>query len=360
MCGWTRPRDWLPLPEVREGEEKIVGLIHVYNKQRSGIKLGVCGRAIIDWGDGYVEDNMGILVHVYNFKDLDPATETSSGAKQVIVTITPQPEGVGLYSFGIYPERGKGYPEWKDVVIAGEGIRQLSFNGFSVGNAPINYDLEHFAFIGKNSITDFSKVFDGCHSLRAVTQLDTSQGTKFDNMFGGCKSLQYIPDLDVGKGTSFVGMFYRCSSLQTIPPLDTSNGTTFDNMFSKCQSLSSIPYLDTSKGANFRGMFLGCHSLRTIPELDTSNGIFFSSMFRDCYNLTSLPPLDISRGLFFKHMFCNCHRLKSASSLILKGGEIDGMFVNCHSLEDVPPIKAQRQYRSVFHNCCSLRSIPMP
>lgn len=49
---WERPADWLPLPAINPGEQKLVGLFAVYPGPGNVLALRASGNYTVDWGDG--------------------------------------------------------------------------------------------------------------------------------------------------------------------------------------------------------------------------------------------------------------------------------------------------------------------
>ncbi len=52
---WQRPVDWLPLPAIQPGEQKLVGLFAVYPGEGNVLAVRAAGNYTVDWGDGTVE-----------------------------------------------------------------------------------------------------------------------------------------------------------------------------------------------------------------------------------------------------------------------------------------------------------------
>lgn len=90
--GWVRPADWLPLPEVLETEQKLVGLYAVDDDDSNYVAILAQGAYTVDWGGGVVENFASAVQaeHQYNFASLPIESLSSRGYKQVVVTLTPQ------------------------------------------------------------------------------------------------------------------------------------------------------------------------------------------------------------------------------------------------------------------------------
>lgn len=52
LPSWERPADWLPLPTIADGEQKLVGLFAVYPGPGNVVALRASGNYTVDWGDG--------------------------------------------------------------------------------------------------------------------------------------------------------------------------------------------------------------------------------------------------------------------------------------------------------------------
>ncbi len=278
---YTRPVDWLTLPEVSEGDQKVVGLHAVFPHDSNFVALQVSGAYTVDWGDGVVENYSGgaSAYHKFDYNDLGAETECVRGYRQAIVTIIPTPgQKLTSVNFSIKHNQSglpNGYSTgWLDVKAAGSEINTFRFETVTVVR---NAMLEIFEFVGSNKITtNFSYMFYGCYSLQSIPQLDTSSGTNFTYMFYGCYSLQSIPQLDTSSGTNFSSMFRDCYSLQSIPQLDTSSGTNFSYMFGIvaygldycCHSLSAGALSGTSYDISYENCRLSRQAL-----VDIFNGL---------------------------------------------------------------------------------------
>jgi len=97
-----------------------------------------------------------------------------------------------------------------------------------------------------NSITNMSRMFDGCESLISLPDIlkwNINNVTNMSGMFEGCKSLSSLPD---------------------ISKWNTNNVTDMTYMFCECKSLSSLPDISKwsiNKVTNMRYMFSGCKLL---------------------------------------------------------------------------------------------------
>lgn len=198
------------------------------------------------------------------------------------------------------------------------------------------HNLTSVTQLNKGSITDAGYLFQNCNSLMSISNLDTSNLVNMSDMFNGCKSLQTIPQLDTSKAKNMSGMFESCYSLKTIPLLNTSNVTNMSMMFYNCDSLKTIPSLDTSKVTSMSQMFDYCKSLQTIPQLDTTNVNIMYMMFEYCFSLKTIPQLDTSNNTNMTNMFYSCQSMVSIPKLDCnKVTVVSNCVYNCLSLTDL-------------------------
>lgn len=330
---WTRPEDWVPLPELIEGQQKVVGLHAVWGDS-DFVAFNCRGNYTVDWGDGTVENfvSNSLAQHLFNYDALE-GTECSEGYRQAIVTITPQ-DGQNLthvtlnikHSTTLLPNYTGG---WLDISIVGNSISVLKI----WGNPLRPSNLRKFTFIGSNLITSAAQMFMYCHKLYDVSFDYTGFFTSTDQMFYHCYSLRTLRMFDTTLVTSMSGMFSNCISLQAIPLFNTPNVINMNNMFSDCASLRYVPLFDTHSVQNMSNMFLNCYSLVTIPLFDTSNVINMSGMFTSCSSLQDVSLLNTSK-------------LTSAIS-----------FTNCFSLQKIPPFNFTNLVTvgNIFSGCYSLQ-----
>jgi len=289
--GYVRPSDWIPLPEVLEGDQRFVALVAVYPHESNHLSFVVSGNYTVDWGDGVIENfSAGQQANKnYVYAGL-PANDTTRGYRQAILTITPQ-SGQILTSLNFnvrHPAATQNTYSIKllDVVVAEANIINLVLSG-NIIRAGI---LESFRFPGNNLITNFNTFLQNCVSLRSLPALNVSNGTNFSNFLQNCTSLQSLPALNVGNGTNFSGFLQNCTSLQSLPTLQVSNGTNFNNFLANCTTLQSLPELNVSNGTNFISFLANCPSLGSVvlaglrETCDLSNKQFSRNAIIDIFN----------------------------------------------------------------------------
>lgn len=352
---YTRPTDWLSLPNVIEGEEKFIGLYAITEDTRY-VSFTVEGDYSVDWGDGSSIENFSTqtqATHIYDYSLLSEQSLSSRGYKQAIITITPQ-ENNNLTSILLES------PLWLDINLVGQYVSSFSYYDPADDYKKPNL-LQRFNFIGANQISSFYNFFGYYKSLEIVEALDTSLSTDFSYMFDSCDNLKYIPTFNTSLGENFSAMFMSCTSLKSIPILDTSAGIYFSSMFSSCSSLEEAPLLNTSNGIEFYDMFSYCYYLKEVPAFDFSLGTDLSYLFSSCYSLQTIPLIDTSSVQNVTGMFYMCVSLKNIPLLNFANVTVArDLFSMCYSLEKLPllNLSSTTQATGFCDKCYSLVTVP--
>ena len=167
---WTRPADWLPLPTVVSGDQKVVMLVAVFNTVGNYLAFSFTGPYTVDWGDGTapVDYASGVTAQrSFAWGDYSASTVTSEGFRQAIVTITPQ-AGQNLNTVNLNLRHSTPTVAHStgvlDVRVGAPYISGFSFNTSNVGFRM----LRQFEWVGACSISDFTSMFNNCTSLTSV------------------------------------------------------------------------------------------------------------------------------------------------------------------------------------------------
>jgi len=363
---WTRPADWLPLPDLSEGQEKLVGLFAVYDNDSNFVAFRCAGAYHVDWGDGTSEDvaSNTTAQHRYDrdsYAALGSGTDCSRGYRQAIITVTPQ-AGQHLTSISLdYRHNGTAAAyatQWLDVAVVGAYLTSLRIGG-TTGRLHM---LEQFRLVGLHGITNMNNMFYNCHSLQSVPLFDTANVTSMSSMFYGCCSLQSVPLFNTANVTNMNSMFSYCYSLQSVPLFDTASVTNMSSMFSRCYSLQSVPLFNTANVTNMSGMFYYCYSLQSVPLFNTANVTNMSSMFSNCYSLQSVPLFNTANVTNMSNMFNGCCSLQSVPLFnTAKVTDMSNMFNGCYSVVAVAALSvgAVTSITDIFRSCSSLASAPL-
>ena len=409
---------WTPLPSVTAGDQKIVGAFAVYNDDSNYVSFQLTGCTYtVDWGDGTTSGYTSGANAVKQYTQASYSGFTTQddfrGYKTTIITATPTIAGTSFTAFNFnvrhpsVPAATNRSCNWLDLKMASSTVNSFTLSAFTP-NIVLGL-LEQFEYLGSNTISSMTylfnncrnlrnvsfnipsctdltlafsncislqnvnftnttslvtatSLFSGCSSLRKGPVLDTRNVTSMANMFTGCWSLQSVPLYDTSKNTSMSNMFGNCYSLRTIPLFNTRNNTNLSNTFSTCYSLEVVPLLDTTNVTTFNSTFFGCTALKTIPPFNTSKSSDFTSTFSSCRALRLVPWLDTSRNAAFSSMFADCNSLETVPLFnTFRATTVASMFSNCHSLKTVPlfDTRAVTNMLNFFNNCYTLETVPL-
>lgn len=365
---WVRPSDWLPLPVVVEGDQKVVGLMRIDDWSSNLVALSAAGNYTVDWGDGTVENFASGALASRNiaWSSVSASTTTSEGFRQVVITVTPQ-AGQSLTNINLrrnHPSTSNArYPrsKWLDIAISGPNLTSciVSATFLSGTTHPL---LQSIAFIGSSNISNGFTLFES-FNLQSV-KIDfnfTSLCNRLIYMFWGCTSLKSVPLFNTANVTDMEGMFNSCESLESVPLFDTANVQYSYYMFQDCTSLKSVPLFNTANVVNMDGMFIRCYSLKSVPLFNTANVTSMIEMFHGCTSLKSVPLFNTANVTSMDFMFFACTSLESVP--LFNTGNVTSMsqmFNVCTALESVPLFNTVNvtNMSSMFRLCYSVQSIP--
>lgn len=372
---WKRPSDWLTLPTVSAGEQKIVGLYPVYQNSINMVAFSVSGAYIVDWGDATPVEyySAGATAqHIYNWSDVSSSTYSTQGYRQAVITVTMQTnETMTSVNFhlrhsidGARTAASTPYGSgWLEIFMAGASVNTLllgssAYPGTTAWNSPTGM-LQRFTYVGTNLITNASYLFNRCYSLSRV-DMDMLNVTTTNNMFFSCTNLKSVNLTNTQNVTDFSRTFDSCYTLKYVSSFSTASATNMSGMFASCASLEAVPFIDASKATNLSSMFAGCTLLKSV-SMNAPVATTTSSMFSGCSALkyveltTSTTLTDVSS------MFLNCISLEDAPLFTTTSvTTFVSAFENCYSLKTVPvyDMSSVTAMNNCFRNCSSLTYIP--
>jgi len=335
---WERNPEWLDIPFIPEGEEKVYALVAVMpnsNDETNTFGLNFRDNYDVDWGDGTTGSYTSATTnsHVYDFNTLDPSTETSEGYRQALITVTPQAGNsltrmyfsVTDHAVGL---RSEHYKNFLDVVARIPNVSPTYLvvpNGFSLKRVIIYELLNSGSFFNVfyyrrgleyvylpydlSNITSFYNTFNNCWLLKYVSPIDTSGSTSFRSMFAGCRQLKNVPKLDISNATTTREMFHVCPKLEYVPDLNcTTSNTDIYQMFDYNYNLKRAPIIgDTSAVTNAVRLFYNCFKIKEIPSMDLSSvsGTNAEYMFSNCYELEKINTITFGPSLTSMREICS-------------------------------------------------------
>ena len=366
---WVRPSEWLDMPVINSGDNKIAMLLFMNSGVPLEIRITIRGTdngaynyptySTIDWGDG-----TSVLVsgrdtrstsseylyprhHSYRYEDLPEGSEfihNGQVARQALVQIDNSVSGCYYFDFIGTPNPlesnvrdnahnnlsvyQNAHTTLLDLHIASQN---LEYAYFSLNRDYCqNLNLERVIIDTPHKLKSAYRLFRDCSNLKVVSYPSGafSDVTDFSEMFSRCRKLKEIPYFDSSNATSFNSTFYGCRSIKNIPELITHSVTGFNSSFGDCLNLTGVPLIDYSSAIQTQSTFSRCLSIKTIPSgLNLQNVTHSNSMFSQCFGLQACPD-------DFFDQFSNLQQAQ-------------GMFYECRSLKKLPRIN--------LPNCVNMR-----
>ena len=414
---WQRLADWLELPQIAAGEQKLVGLFAVYPGPGNVLALRAAGNFLVDWGDGtseqisspgeviqhhtyrfannfygplermslanpgdshWIQRIEGTLVAYRNGTILDPSVyrvEVNPSTNNVELVLTPPvPDG----EFANLQARW----DWGETVI--EPIKaehRYSYDALPASSQCSRGYRQVIVTLTPQSGSDLTLV-DLSPRHSSISQDDAScpwlelrlnlpAAAAGDSIVlcrsGGegagshLGSVERIEILDAGGATSFQRLLHHAGSLQLFQLHKAPALQQIEEMFFHCSSLTAVelPPLPQLRGA--RACFNNCSSLPSIRLLELASLSSAEDLFTGCSHLrevtlTGTQALTSTRG-----MFQGCSSLLIApafptSSVV----DMEAMFQGCSALQLLPPYDtaAVTTMAGAFSGCRAMQTIP--
>jgi surface protein len=336
---WTRPSDWISVPDPSVGSEVVYMLYGVDDQHSNYLTIKASGTFSVDWGDGTSEivSSGGYSRKEYSFSSISSSAQTTEGFRCVLVTVTPvYPNTLTSFSLQEY------HSYWTNrdrLNILEMKVSAPYMSSFNVGNSGNNNNIQQtdrlrsFEFVGTHMITNTSYLFNGCLNIRYV-KMNLSGVTDARYMLGSCLSLTEAYVSNTGNITNMEGMFQYCYNLRNIPSISAAVCTTMKYMFRNCYALEGSPAISPSSNLlDTSYMFSECRNLVRLNSFDTSKVTNMEYMFNGCRLLSGVDLFDTSKVTNGQYMFFECVSIPKFP-LFNFGSLTNGqyMFYNCSSV----------------------------
>jgi surface protein len=376
---WARPSDWVTFTTPTSSEQKVIGLVAVWNQDSNHVALACttsAGTYTVDWGDGTSTTHTSTVTAEKNyvFGNLSEGTLSSRGYRQAVITVTPTTVGATFSAVnlnrrhsGVFaPDATTTTNPWLDVAVAAPNATTIQFSYASGARTSTMSLCEQVNIVAHNmssmssvfrelrklqsillptlpAVTSTSNMFLDCSSLQTVALFNTASVTNMDNMFSGCSSLQTVPLFNTASVTNMDNMFNSCFSLQTVPLFNTASVTSMNNMFSGCSSLQTVPLFNTASVTNMNNMFNSCQTLQTVPLFNTASVANMNGMFGGCSSLQTVPPFNTASVTNMTNMFSSCRLLQTVPLFNTASvTSMTTMFNGCQTLQNIPELNLRR------------------
>lgn len=390
---WVRPADWLPMPNVSDTEQKVVGLFAVYNLPVNPIAVQFEGDYTVDWGDGAIEifGSGEKAQHSYNWDAIPASTTTTQGYRQVLVTVTPQ-NGQDLtladlsVRHDLVQESYPGSP-WLDLLM---GIPAAGTGKSIILSGPESNSclaiVQRVQIINAGGASDFNYLMGDSNSVQefilgpnVVSDYDYMFGfyngvlktIKFQNLLSleniaGIIDAAYYPPVIVylSNVTGVTDASFLLQNNQKVKKVVIDGApdlVNLDNAFQGCDkleeaSISGAPNLDT-----LIFTFSNCDVLKKATLEDCSSVTDFTQAFSNCYNLQEVNVGETPLLFSTDHMFYCCYSLINAPDISMQSvEEADNMFDFCYSLSYCPSydFSSVLSCNNMFKGCSALQKAP--
>jgi len=370
---WVRPNEWLDMPVIGSGDDKIAILMYVPSGTPSEVSVYLRGTDVgssinptystINWGDGSTAIASGSIInngsdpdyllsqsHLYDYQSLTPESEfvnDGQTCRQALIQIDNVSgcNYLDLGNFGLnntYQEHDSFTYNGQssnilDIHIASQNLKTLIFNG-----TVSHKNIEKIKIDTPSSLLTGYNLFSSMNSLRTISIPS--------GLLSGATDLRYL--------------FYHCHSLESVPFFDSSSCTRLDYAFVQCFNISSFPEINTSNVINFRSTFNQCKSFKSIPILDYSNGTDVGNLFHACHGLEIIPEnILFTNATYTDYMFYNCISLKIIPEYFFdsftNSTSHTRFFAYCHGLKSIPKINFPNSItmREFCQSCESLQEV---
>lgn len=270
---YARPSDWLTMPTLVDGDQKIVMLVAVYEHDSNFVAFEIKGgNYTVDWGDGNGPQNYSAGTQAENilqWSDYAASTLSERGFRQAMIVVGAQAgqtltgANMGRTHSGHATGRSTHY---LDFVMAGSGFtgaNAITFYGTSLSRM-----LERFRFIGTCNLTRIDASFSGCVSLAVSEISDTSKITTYTSAYQNCMRLIKQPDHDLSVATN-VASLYNIAAGFFVAVIDLPNG--IDNLSNFIRNSFSIQKIAVNNSSSVTNIFAFPYDCVNLQEFTMSS-----------------------------------------------------------------------------------------
>lgn len=321
---WTRPADWLDLPEVVD-TDSIVTYLYRVSPETTYTSVEAAGNYTVDWGDGAVENiSSGVTAHhAYDLTTLDTSRTTldSEGYLQVIVTITPQ-AGATLTSINLNKRHPSSvnpfYSGITDLCISGPSLTSILIGSTALATDATNIKLDLFKQVRilSNVATSFNFVLAHCEKLESVPVLHTASATNVFALFAYDKMLERVCDFDTSGAINCGSIFYECHNLKEAPSLNLSSATDVVNIFYNCYELKGYLNYNIASSTSIANFIYNCYKVQGLTLTNTGN---VTSIYRYVAECKALRILSLDNCGAITNITIPYSRNFNVESLVLTG-----------------------------------------
>lgn len=313
---WVRPSDWLSMPTLVDGDQKIEILCAVWDNTSNFVAFTIDGGGYtVDIGDGggpvNVADGVKFEANLA-WDDYNASTLTSRGYRQAIISIGAQAAQTLTYANMVathtdtYESESTSY---LDMLCAGSGFTKIQLYATN-GNAASRL-IERFRFIGVCNIDDMNLSFKDTFSLKVFEISDSSNVTTYSRMFED-SGIEVQPTLDFSSATN-VNDMYENAGLKEIT-FDLT-GLAATEIIRDCKRITKATLSNTGSMTSLSNFARSCTMLREFTMDDCSSVTVAATTFSASQALSKI----ILTGMTVTFTINDCN---------LNTTEIDALFTS--------------------------------
>lgn len=309
---WVRNPDWLAMPTVNLGDNKLAGLYAIYEGTLNEliIQVGGNGGNEIFWGDGtsQITTNLAIYTKSYDYASTAGAISVDASGrnyKQVIVQITL----VGSVGT-IYIDRSSAsinYPlGWLDVIADIPDVSNFQFSQSRKSTV-----LERMVILD-SSISSTNSTFQNTSSLRVWdVVLGGTSNLQSTFVYGGDMRDENNAPLTMTSTTiTQMNSTFQSSKMTKYGEINSPSMQSLFGTFTNVESLLELGNITGLALNSIRSVCNGCISLYsdiTVTSSATLNTV--RDAFTHCRNLQGLEITDLTSVTTTYQMLLNCQSL---------------------------------------------------
>ncbi len=269
---WSRPSDWLTMPELVNGDQGFISVNSVYEHGSNFLAFTIFGgnyRVDIGDGNGPVDVNAGTQFEAnLNFDDYNSSTLSTRGYRQALIVVTPQ-TGQTLTSASMSKVHSAALvnhtTQYLDIVFAGNGFTSISFNGSSP-----SMSLERIRFVGDCSLNTALFMCYNCRALCRLEISDSSSITTYQSALQGCSSMAGHPDLSMASAINISSLYYQSNGLARLAFNDLVNVTSATSVIRSCEKVESLALNGSD---SIESLQTACYGAKNLQEFIMSSAV---------------------------------------------------------------------------------------
>jgi hypothetical protein len=351
--GWIRNPDWLPLPEITNTDDIIIGLWAIFQDDENVAAVQVSGDNgffEVNWGDdsGWFTYPNGTAIYTYDYNNIHLHT-SNLPYKQAVIQIRPQSSSsltsyLSTPTFSVSSNQSARWTyKFLEIKLSMPSATSIQISGVTRRHPY----LEHVEVHNIGSVT-FMTAFCRTHdNLKKISMFaSTSNVVSMSESFRDNISLLELPMMDTSNVTSMFATFRACWSITTVPPYDTQNVSNFSFCFVDCRALKYLPPLNIQSATNIQGMFVDAQNLTKVEFINShlASLTLVNAAFARCLSLTEIPFINTTNVSNFQDMFVDCVSLLEVPNLnLVNATTCNFMFQSNRSLRKLPDFNTQNQ-----------------